>query len=202
MTTPVYENHKWVKMLQVLLAILAGGFVSRIATSGSWRRIRAALLLVALLTVPGGIEAIPFIHGGPQVRYAEYPRGVVAAVRENTSPRAVLVSQFTREILLAGRKVYVTNRKDVSGVFPYLSGTGFRIPLRTRYNELLFKSPSIEEFCRNIRVMKVDVVEFSEGNRSTVLYSLVKTWPSFSARNQRMKQDVVFVHTTPCSGNL
>ena len=199
MTTPVYENHKWVKPLQVLLAILAGGAVGQIAKSDSFLIKIATPFVIILLTISGAVEAGPFLRGSTMTKYAQYPEGGVSALRSNTKPTDVFVAEYTREVFLAGRKAYFTNRNDVAGVIPYLSGTGFRSAFRANYNHRFYDATTIEQFCRNVRVMKADVAEFSADKRMKRAFSLVKGWPSFTVYHERLKQTLVYVYTAPCA---
>lgn len=111
----VYDNHKWLRPMNVLVDLVAATYVYSLFASPRRLKRGLAVPLLALLMLSGVIELIPFLNARPSTLYAYYPTNLSQTVRAQTEPRAVFVSPHAKEVHLAGRKLFLSEPEDEPG---------------------------------------------------------------------------------------
>lgn len=180
MANNIYENHKWVKPLQGFLNILAVAPCALLLRRRTPLRIAVTVCVALLLTISGVMEAIAFTRSF-SMPIAPYPSEMIKRIRERTRPHDVFVTTLPREVLLAGRRVYLLHYKTLEGTIPHLKGLGFKFALRAGQEARLYRATSPETFCSVARELKVDVIEFSPEQQELPLYAALKEHEIFTA---------------------
>jgi hypothetical protein len=201
MPSGIYENHKWLKPLQGLLNILAVAPCALVLQS-RWRlRHVFVAFMVLVLTVSGVFEAIAFTRS-LSMPIAPYPSEMFERIRERTRPHDVFVTSLPREVLLAGRRVYLLHYRTLEGTTPHIKALGFNFAKRTEQEARLYRATTLEEFCAAVHDLRVDVIEFSRQQQSLPVYELVRSYELFSAVPFKETEPRSYISTRLCGTGL
>ncbi len=197
MPSGVYENHKWLKPLQGLLNILAVAPCALVLQSRSRLRHAFVAVMALLLTASGVFEAIAFTRSF-SMPIAPYPSEMVERIRERTRPHDVFVTSLPREVLIAGRRVYLLHYKTLEGTTPHIKALGFNFAKRTEQEARLYRATTLEEFCAAVHDLRVDVIEFSRQQQSLPVYELVRGHELFSGVPYKETEPRSYIGTRLC----
>ena len=164
----VYDNHKWLRPMSLLLDFAAGLFVvERIWRSRQPSALRAAWATAAMgiMTFSGVLELLPFWRSRPTVLYAPYPIALTGIVRESTAPRDAFVSFESNALHMAGRKLFLGNDADERGTASLVASAGFDVARRQRELIDLYGARDRAGFCAVARRNRIDWVEVEAGVR-------------------------------------
>ena len=156
--TTIYDNHKWIRPMTVMLDILSAGFLWALIRRSWFLAITVVPLVIASLTLSGIIEGIPYLRSKPDGAFTLYPSHMHAMILKNSSPKEVFATRQGQQVSFAGRRVYVYTPDTTWGnvfVYEHVLNKG----LRRRRQERLFTSTNIRAWCRRARRMDVHVVE-------------------------------------------
>lgn len=191
----VYDNHKWLRPMNVVMDI-ALGFVLAPLFLKKPRLLWTILAAVCLffLTASGVIELIPFLQSRPTKAYGKYPSEFTNDVRAQTAPRSVFVSSVTKELHLAGRKVFVLNEEDEPGATSFLRSARFDMSRRKTIMKRLYRV-DVQEFCDIVRAYGIDYVDAKPMVGMKKLRAALKPFPSFSTVRENA-EPVTFIHAS------
>ncbi|MFN2633074.1 MAG: hypothetical protein ABR610_06630 [Thermoanaerobaculia bacterium] len=165
----VYDNHKWLRPMNLFLDLAAGLFV----TEKIWRRrrhvaVRRAALAaaMALMTFSGVLELVPFWRSRPTVFYAPYPTGLTRVVRELTAPRDVFASFEANALHMAGRRLFLGNDSDERGTASLVASAGFDVARRQKELIDLYGATTRRQFCDVARRNGIAWVEVERGRKA------------------------------------
>lgn len=180
----IYENHKWLRPMNVIVDIIVGAiifiaFFRRkilvLATFG--------ISMLFFLTISGIIELMPFLNSKPSKVYAAYPSPIMTAIWHHTPPQATFIGSDTREILLAGRKVFLG--KTLGG--------NFRLKKRERRTiiKAIYNSTTIAEVCSHTNRHGITHIEFTSEDNPELRRTLQQL-PHFTS-SDKYNREVVFI---------
>lgn len=158
--TTIYDNHKWIRPMAVMLDILSAGALVALVRRSWVLAITIVPLLLLSLTLSGIIEGIPYLRSKPNGAITLYPSHMHDVIVEHSSPTEVFATHQGQQVSFAGRKVYVYTPHTTWGnvfVYEHVLNRG----LRRRRQERLFTSTNIRAWCRRARRMNVHVVELT-----------------------------------------
>lgn len=156
--TTIYDNHKWMRPMVILLDILSAGFVWTLIRRSWLLTITIVPMLMASLTLAGIIEGIPYLRSKPDGAVTLYPSHLDEVIWRNSHPQDVFATRHGQRVTFAGRKVFVYTKDTTWGnvfVYEHVLNT----PRRLRKQKRLFESKNLRIWCRRAHRMKVDVVE-------------------------------------------
>jgi hypothetical protein len=189
----VYDNHKWLRPMNVVVDLAVAYAVVRVLfRRGPLLATAGGIPVVVLLTLSGFLELMPFLNSRPTIMYAEYPTPAIATVRGQSEPRATFLSGESKELHLAGRKVYLGNPHDEPGATSVLVTEKFNVEPRQQAVEIIYDSEDAAQFCARTGDSRIDVVEFSEGLRTLPVFQRLADFPRFEIRNE-LGELLVFV---------
>jgi hypothetical protein len=190
----VYDNHKWLRPMNFVVDLAVAYAVVRLLfRRGPLLAAGIGVPAVVLLTLSGFIELMPFLNSRPAVLYAEYPSEAIAAVRTQSDPRATFLSLESKELHLAGRKVFVGNPNDEPGATSMLETEKFDVISRYQIASNVYGSENAAQFCARTAENGIDVVEFNHTGRTLPVYQRLNDYPRFEIRND-LGQPLVFVN--------
>lgn len=165
----ISENHKWLRSLGLLLDILSAGALVMLARRGAKDvslipgalvKSLNATLLMALLTISGVIEAIPFLRSVPSEQWLYSPSPFDDSIHRNSRPQDVFATSEPQRVVFSGRRVYTAPISRWRGnSFAYHSIVDDSQRLE-RQDDLLFEYDP-KELCRKARELGIQVVEIS-----------------------------------------
>ncbi len=161
----VYDNHKWLRPMNLFLDLGAAFFLAERVVRGRLPApVRALVATVAavavfLMTVSGVIELIPYMTSRATVLYARYPTEFTETVRARTAPRSVFASFEANALHLAGRKLFIGNDADERGTVSLVASAGFDTGRRQQAILDLYAAPTGEDFCRSAAADRIDWLE-------------------------------------------
>lgn len=196
----VLNNHKFLKPMDMLIDILAGIELARMVAALRPARWLLAAPLVLLLTASGLIENVPYYFSRSDFIYSFYPSPIAQAVEKNSLPRDVFQSDYPREILLAGRRLFFARGSDMGRANSFFMGY---LWLSRRYWHInrIYRAPSLRELCSRTRANRIDFLEFDETRRKLPVFALVETLPRFEVHTGTTVGKLVFVEVKACSTN-
>jgi hypothetical protein len=183
----IYDNHKWLRPMNVVIDIAVAYALVRMFS----RLHRRALTMAAgapillLLTASGLMELMPFLNTEPRSMYSDYPNRAIRPIRQNSEPRATFLSAESRDLHLAGRKVYLGNPHDEPGATSLVVTEKLNYPARQEAIMQIYASESAAEFCGLIGEHRIDVVEFGPAARLLPLFPQLEGYPRFETVNRR-----------------
>lgn len=158
----VYDNHKWLRPMNLFLDLAAAFFLTERVVRGRLPaplRVLAAAAAVILLTASGAIELAPYLTSRATVLYARYPSELTTDVRDHSAPRSVFASFEANALHLAGRKLFVGNDADERGTVSLLASAGFDVGRRQQVVLDLYAAPRREDFCGEAKKHGIDWLE-------------------------------------------
>lgn len=194
----IFENHKWVKPWQTVLNVVAAAPVALLCRRFSFPRSLGVLALLGVMTFSGIAEAPPYFTKEDSKKVADYPSPLIDEIRAKTRPNAVFATSNPREVLLAGRRIYYLNNKDMDGTIPHLRGLNFRFTARERSQGALYAAQSPQELCVTGRQLGVSIVEFSPTQQESELFRQVSQHTIIRATVERKRAEFAFVSLDFC----
>ena len=169
----VGENHKFLLNMNIILDLATGYVLYKMfCTNISFKL--TAIVFLFFLTISGIIEDMPFINSAPTVMYAnDSSSSLTQIIQQNTSPSSIIIGKDTKEIQLAGRKIFV-------GVS---AGDDSSISMASRYKtgSEFYSANNVNVLCSIIGSNSIDYIEFDPSNRLYTL-TLQDNLPHFSAQ--------------------
>lgn len=149
----IYDNHKWLRPMNLLVDIAAGyGFYHLFFIEKVNKKLRLLIVpsLIAL-TLSGIIEIIPFFQARPTDFFANEHSILVRDIRNHTNPKSVFIGNDTKEIHLAGRKLFLGN----------YSGQDLRLDSSRRQKIIhtIYSLETKEELCKLTNIYDIDYIE-------------------------------------------
>jgi hypothetical protein len=194
----IFENHKWVKPWQAVLNVIAAAPIALLCRRFSFPRLLGVFTLVSAMTLSGIAEALPYFTKEGAKRVAEYPSPLIEEIRAKTRPDAVFATSNPREVLLAGRRIYFLNNKDMDGTIPHLRGLNFRFIAREKSQGLLYSAQNAKQLCMVGQKLGVSIVEFSPVQQESNLFRQVSQHTIIRATLERKGAEFVFVSLDFC----
>jgi hypothetical protein len=181
----VGENHKLILNMNVLLDLATAYAIYRLLSKNFLYKLLAVVCFF-LLIASGIIEDAPFFNVHPTSLYADYsPSSMSRIIQNNTFPQATIVGRDSKEIQLAGRKIFVGASAG--------SSVSIDMTPREQLFSKIYKQRTVQKLCTIIDKNPIDYVELEP---TDLLYSLAlqKNVPYFTAYNSRGTQ-MVFLDT-------
>jgi hypothetical protein len=176
----IYENHKWLRPMNVAIDITIAGFMGALFFSTLQKSLSTApfwALLLFLLTASGIIEIMPYFNSKPTRFFAFYPSRLSKAIEINTKSKATFVSNDDKDVYLAGRKLFLG---DTLGSNLLLDKGKRKQIIRAIYN-----STNLNTFCNLTKQYKIDYVNVSDANLTSKTFQ--RSLPHFSSVNQQFE---------------
>jgi len=154
----IYDNHKWLKPMNVIIDFLAAFSLYQIFTyKKKVLAIMVGIISFALITISGFIELMPFLNSKPTTLYANYQSPLISSIRVNTRPQSIFLtrlhSHYAKGIQLAGRKLFLSNDPGQSFML--------RRNLRKRIIKEIYSSTNLNSFCSLTKKYNIDYVEMT-----------------------------------------
>ncbi len=148
----IYDNHKWLRPMNVIVDIIAGFALLRIFLyKKNALFISTGIFSLILLTTSGFIELPPFFNSNQYNTYVQSQSPLIHAIRKETNPGDIFLAYSNKEIQIAGRKVFLG---DYAG-----QNLGLRKDLRKKIIKNIYTSDSLENFCFLTHKHNIDYVE-------------------------------------------
>ncbi len=190
----VYDNHKWLRPMNVLVDLVAAYYVySLLVSPWRWKQALAAPLL-ALLMLSGVIELIPFLNARPSTLYAAYPTNLMQTVRAQTEPRAVFVSPHAKELHLAGRKLFLSDPGNEPGALSWVAVSQLDTEWRQRIVNTLTLNQGVDVLCTLVETYGIDYLEVASASENPLLTELA-AFPRLDATDETGRP-TTFVHVS------
>lgn len=194
----IFENHKWVKPWQAILSVVSAAPIAVLCRRRSLARVLGVLVVMWVMTASGIVEAVPFFTKEGSKKVADYPSPLIEEIRAKTRPDAVFATSNPREVLLAGRRIYFLNNKDMDGTIPHLQGVSFRFAKRERVQGFLYSANNAETFCSMAERLGISVVEFSPEQQRSDLFRQVSQHTIMRVMVERKGGEFAFVSLDFC----
>lgn len=155
----IYENHKWLRPMNVVVDIVVATFLYRFfgERQKRWRTLLGIFTLV-ILTLSGLIELRPFQNSRASEFFVDLDSPIRSAILGQTPPGSTFVGRHGLEIQSAGRKLFLGDY-----VLPQL-------PLdKNRRREIikkLYVTTDSAEFCTLSHDFHIDYVEYDGDNEA------------------------------------
>lgn len=164
----VYDNHKWLRPMNVIVDLLAAFAIYKIMTyKKNFSSFIFGIIFFILITLSGILELMPFLNSLATNLYADYQSPLISNIRANTEPRSTFLGkQKSKEIHLAGRKLFLS---DYS-----LQPFGFRKDLRERIISEIYSSNNLTTLCSMALRNKIDYIEFQESDNIALIDHISK----------------------------
>jgi hypothetical protein len=181
----IYDNHKWLRPMNVVVDLAVAFAVVRLLfRRGPLLATAAGVPAIIVLTLSGFMELMPFLNSRPTFIYVEYPSPAIMTIREQSDPRATILSAESKELHLAGRKVYLGNPHDEPGATSVLQTEKFNVDSRNQVAATVYGSETPAQFCARTAANGIDVVDFNESARTNPLFQSLGAFPRFEIRNE------------------
>lgn len=151
----IYDNHKWLRTLNVLLDIIIAYLYIRLLQKIKIKFVQIVIFLaIILLTLSGLIELIPFLYSKPVIYFGNENSNIVQTIRNTTKPKSVFISKQYTNLHLAGRRLFL----GASGSL----NIGLDFNRRKQIIKDIYETNSLENFCNLTKIYKIDYVEFEQ----------------------------------------
>lgn len=149
------ENHKWLRPMNLLIDVaVALALYQLFFIKKNFFKITGGIICLFFLTISGIIELMPFLNAKPTQPYAQYPSQLTQEILKYTPSKATFLGENTREILLAGRKIYIG---DVS----IGAEAAYNKTQRLQIMSFLYTTGDKKIFCNVARHNHIDFIEGS-----------------------------------------
>jgi hypothetical protein len=192
----VYDNHKWLRPMNVLVDIVAAYAVYRVFfASPRWLLRGAGVLVASLLMLGGLIELFPFLNTQPTRIYGLYPTEFIHTIRATTHPQAVFVSAHSKELHLAGRRLFLDNPEDEPGAASAVVVAQLDTARRRGVMAAIYLSQDVATLCALVQAHGIDYLEVASVASFPPLSQGV-AFPRIEVRDER-GLTTTFVHVAP-----
>lgn len=185
----VWDNHKWLRPINVFVDIIASVFVSKLLFRKPFFTKAAGIIAIAILAVSGFIELMPFLNSKPASLYASYPTKFIQDIREMTPPQSAFLSSLSKELHLAGRKLYLGSSADEPGATSIVDSNIFDKARREKIIQKIYSSANVSDFCQLLLSNNIDYAQIS---KNLPIYPIIQTFPSFTTTNEK-QESVIFI---------
>lgn len=182
----IYDNHKWLRPMNVIIDLIVAMALYKLFFQNRqiiWKIIGLSCFI--FLTISGLMELMPFVNSKPSNLYASYPSEFIREVRENSHPQSSFLSLGSKELHLAGRKLFLGSSHDEPGATSILDSNRFNKALRERTIQEIYAVQKTTDFCQLVLSNNIDYVEFNSTNKDLPIYKGSQGFSSFSARNEK-----------------
>jgi hypothetical protein len=147
----IYDNHKWLRPMNIFVDLIAAYALYEVFKHKGRTMLFVGSLFFILMTASGFLELIPFFNSQPSIPYAYEASPLVLQLRQKTSPDAVFLTLRTREIHMAGRKVFLGN----------YAGQDLQLNTKLRFGVLqgIYSSHTADDVCSLAHAYDIDFVE-------------------------------------------
>lgn len=186
----VYDNHKWLRPLNVALDILVAGVIASIlVTRTTWPRRFLGIVAIVLCTVGGAVELVPYllpVKGTEREGlYAPRHTPLTELLEAATSPQSDFLTGGTLEVHLAGRRTFLSNPHDEPGATGMTASFRINEGPRQMVRANVYNASSRRELCDVAQAHHIDYVELSELSPTIRAYPRGAAWPFISGINRR-----------------
>jgi len=153
----IYENHKFLKLLNLPMEMLCAFAIYHIWSLNAWRR-GMTIAVIAIASISGIIEIIPYLRDKPDVRAILYSNDTINNLRDKTSPNAVFLSERTSLVLMAGRRLFVSYAPELLGnqqLYDYY----LDVEKREEIAKEIYSVNTLYSFCKLAQKHFIDYVE-------------------------------------------
>jgi hypothetical protein len=185
----VYDNHKWLRPMNVAIDLLIASYVVVVGRLGS--RLRSALtmgVLMVLLTSSGLVENIPYaklsLSRPSGIFYANERTPLIETIESSTPRGAVFHGVNVLEVHMAGRKTFLPNKADESGATNIIDSFGINEHPRKEIVSQIYAAASLDELCRHAQEQRIDFLEVSAKSPVVSVYPLGAEWPRITGNNR------------------
>ena len=201
----VYDNHKWLRPLNVALDIVVAGTIATILVA--WSTLTRRVIgvgAILLCTAGGAIELIPYllpVKGTDREGvYAPRHTPLTNLLEAATPPQAHFLTGGPLEVHLAGRQTFLSNPHDEPGATGMTASFRINEGPRQMVRAKLYNASSRRELCDVAQAHRIDYVEQSELSPTIQAYPPGSAWPFISARNRRGQMISFLDIASLCSG--
>ncbi|MCO6431642.1 MAG: hypothetical protein J5J00_12335 [Deltaproteobacteria bacterium] len=154
----IHENHKFLKLLDIPLALACAYGIVRIWSLKSFVSPVAAVVIAVAATLSGLIEIVPYLRSRPEVRMADTSIEPVEILKKNTPPDSVFVTPRATLVLMAGRRLFHTNLSDLNGNRELYD---HYLKHRERHSSVMeiYGSRTVSELCKLTAKNGIDYIE-------------------------------------------
>lgn len=178
----IYDNHKWIRPMNSIIDIIISVTIVNIFLKKSLIWKTTAVISFLILTLSGFLELIPFVNSKPTNLYASYPTNFIQTIRENTPQKSSFLALGSKELHLAGRKLFLGNSADEPGATSILNSNKFNKSQRENIARSIYSTEIVSEFCQLLLTNNIDYVQIIE---TAPIYSKIRTFPSFTTLNEK-----------------
>lgn len=163
----IYDNHKWLRPLNVALDLLVAWTIATILLSrASVIRRTLGLCAIFLCTASGSIELLPYlapVQGtGREKVYAPRHTPLTDLIERETPRQANFLSGNALEIHLAGRRTFLSNANDEPGAVGIVGSFQINEGARQLVRARIYNAPNRTELCNVAHLHSIDYVEQSQ----------------------------------------
>lgn len=180
----VYDNHKWIRPMNAIVDIVISATLVDLFLKNSLILKTAVVISFFTLTLSGFLELIPFLNSKPTNLYASYPTNFIQTIRDNTPTKSSFLALGSKELHLAGRKLFLGSSADEPGATSVLDSNKFNRAQRENIIKSIYSTEMVSEFCQMSQTNNIDYVEVIE---TAPINSRIRTFPSFTARSEKGK---------------
>lgn len=155
-TASIYENHKWLRPLNVFLDILISYALVKLASIKKSELVKLIIIYsLIIMSLSGLIELMPFVNSKPNILIGNEKSDLVIKIRQETKPKDIFLTKYQDEVQLAGRKVFLKNASLVSLI-------NLDVVKRLDIIKGIYNSQSLDNFCKLTSQYGIDYVEFEQ----------------------------------------
>ncbi len=180
----VYDNHKWIKALNVFLDIATSVSLVYLFTRKHLILKTISLTGFLFLTLSGFIELMPFFNSKPTNFYAYYPSKFTAQIRNNTYPKASFLSSGSKELHLSGRKLFLGSSDDEPGALSIVNAYRLNKTLREEITKNIYETTDLAYFCQTALANFIDYVEFNKNTKKLPIFRKLQGLSGINTHNE------------------
>jgi hypothetical protein len=189
----VYDNHKWLRPLNVVLDILvAWAIATFFLNKKTLARRSVGICAITLCTASGIIDLLPYlapVKGTDREKvYAHRHTPLTDALEAFTPRQSNFLASSALEVHLAGRRTFLSNSYDEPGAVGM--ATSFRINEGPRQiiRAQIYNATSAQELCQIAKSHHIDYVEQSDASPSIRARPEHSEWPFVSGKDRRGRE--------------
>lgn len=185
----VYDNHKWLRPLNVALDIVVASVIAAILVKHATVPRRVIGVAVTLLcTLGGAIELTPYllkVKGTDREGVFSPRRTALTDSVEATPPQSDFLTANTLEVHLAGRRTFLSNPYDEPGAVGIAASFRINEGKRQMIRAEVYNARTPRRLCEVARAHGIEYVEQSDTSPTFLAYPPGAAWPFISGTNRR-----------------
>ncbi len=192
----IYDNHKWIKPMVLLMDI--GAVIGLYAAHVSKKRaLRLICWGLSPLLVMGGLaELYPFLNEKATRPILVFPSAETSKIQAFSSPKDNFMTPNAKLILLAGRKVFSYQPDDLSNIVLKSITQLVNDDERFNLSRMIFKFP-FNKACPMIKKAGLDTIGFTRKQQNEILFQESSHMPSFLVSPGRI-EPIIFISYKNC----